>query len=365
MDSYFGETKCEAIVTTKKRARCGAFTHRCVNGGYFRTDDGTIRCGVHSKAGNRSQLAKNPNAKALQAAAARQREECSALQAVRNLETWTQQLPSLRKRYAGDVAFGKKQSRKAIEHRDGYQTILPNFRAGSALSNNGHGMKALSPMALGPVYHGQAISRDVQATTDAQRCDKSPDHLRVAIAKDQPMTQAHLNSMPLMAQNLENLFQGNKLYSAQADAAENPTDAFFVEQARSYAAVVPSRHHVCANSGKKRPICSLWLDHTGVLRRLSWVESREVYCTLYERHARKTKELATLRKRLEDGFDLQITGFDSPAEPMDMTAAGFEAAYQSTTHSFGHELVLAALLVLVPAEYPWRVHQHYMQLEKY
>ena len=102
----------------------------------------------------------------------------------------------------------------------------------------------------------------------------------------------------------------------------------------------------------KRPLYSVHSDSNGVEKQYTWVQSRYFYCHFYEQLVQNNDDLKMLRKKLKDGINIQITGFDgwNVTRPLD-------EYYESTERPFGHELVLYTLLtVLDPKQYPWNVY---------
>jgi hypothetical protein len=218
---------------------------------------------------------------------------------------------------------------------------------------------------MGPVEHGQG------KPLNSQKALGSILAVRVKANKKQPLqgfTQAIFDSIPLQSKNLENLHQGNKFFQEMATSSGMPADRFFTNQRALYLDETAYRHHVCAvrvHGGRVVPKCSLWVDGTGTLVAVSYLESREIYCALFERLARAAPELAKLSKMLDDGYNIALVGYDAPPKHGPLNAATFETAYNNLRAPFGHEWVIAALLVLKPAEYPWRRAQKFMPLEHY
>ena len=223
----------------------------------------------------------------------------------------------------GHVAVSKLRMLKAPEDLKGYRKVFPNFKHGGR--KDGLGMPALSPMSLGPVKHPQP-------------------------------------GLPIAA-HIEGLHQGNKVFP-QHEKGGKPTKEWLDIQREMYEGP-PRRHHPGAKSAtgsKNIPLYSRWVLPNGKEKRLSYVESRQVYCTYYERLAKKTKEFRKLMALVNEGTNIQIHGYDGYDLEMTQEEQGegeeevkkkFEKFYLDEKRPFGHELVLAALLLLDEEDYPW------------
>eukprot|EP01059_Diplonema_ambulator_P015943 TRINITY_DN2716_c0_g1_i1.p1 TRINITY_DN2716_c0_g1~~TRINITY_DN2716_c0_g1_i1.p1 ORF type:complete len:326 (+),score=114.04 TRINITY_DN2716_c0_g1_i1:46-1023(+) len=217
--------------------------------------------------------------------------------------------------------------------------IFPNFKHGSR--TDGLGIPSLSPMSIGPIPTNQP----------------APYH---------------------MALNLENFHQGSKYFGdcqkllsyigQTADAIpecrcdrESPEDYFAVKQ-QMFLDSNPHRH----KPGRRgtAPTCSVWQDDEGAVHFIDYIESRQFYCTYYERsltgqyndlgerHRQAAADYQYLLKLLNDSVDLMIWGYDGyPIEP---THAAIRAQYLDTTYPFGHEAVLFTMLTLPPPQWPWK-----------
>lgn len=117
-----------------------------------------------------------------------------------------------------------------------------------------------------------------------------------------------------------------------------------------------------------KTVCFVWVDKQGQEVHLPYIESRQIYCTLYERLAEQEIALDQLRDiRLQgmnlnivgyDGFDFRVKkGTDERKQEEISVAAKLMACYLDPKQPFGHELCLVCLLVLKPEEYPWRIHK--------
>ena len=115
-----------------------------------------------------------------------------------------------------------------------------------------------------------------------------------------------------------------------------------------FAVVFPSCR--CEKYIKKEKIIH-WKQKDGTLVKYSYVGSRQFYCTFYERLSSGLPDLEHLKTLIQDGWNLQITGYDALD---DLTAENVEKYYLDQKRPFGHESVLFTILVLPEAKWPWR-----------
>ena len=285
---YYGETQCVAL------KRDG---ERCTNKAYY---IGNL-CGVHGK--DKTKLPKNPNAAAILKGKRADHETSVELAKEENVKH----------NRIGILCLEKMKMMKATPDRPGYIKVYPNYQDGN--KRDGLGMPSLSPKSIGPIYHGQP-------------------------------------GLP-PAINLENLHQGNKCYSKEmADGA--PGSLFMSRRIEMYNDKVPWRHKQKRYSDitDKHPLFSVWRERDGTERQLTYIESRQIYCTLYEHMIEELQDYIKLQGLLKEGYNLQICGYDA-YEPPAFTAAAFEKCYLDPSKPFGHELVLAAMLLDFK---PWIKH---------
>ena len=303
---YYGESTCSAT-----KANGVACTNKAY---YLTTTGGVYRCGVHSKASDRTKLAVNPNKDKI-ILQGRDDHKSSHLAAQESNR-------SAGKR--GSVICSKLAMRKEVPHVTGYLSIFPNKK--HCGRTDGLGLAQLSPMNLGPVQHGQPSLPD--------------------------------------AKNLENFWQASKLFPSQELCTKSNHDecgdkCFRRYQAEMFLAEEAERHNKYAFSvgetskGKRvAPLGWVWTyqDHSTNL--LKYVESRQFYCTYYERLVRKQEEYATLEALLAGGTNVNIIGYDG--RTLDST---LEELYLDGSKPFGHELCLVAMLTLKGEELPWVKHR--------
>lgn len=310
----------------------------CKNKAYYLHQERCL-CGVHcpkDSTGKRVELPKNPHAK----------EDKEILLEQRMAEVEAASRCNLKLKLEAIIILSKMRMMKEPEHFTGFYKIFPNYLHQNRA--DGFGCASLSPKSLGPVNHGQP-------------------------------------GLPI-ALNLENFHQGNKVFPSE-DSGGVPTAEFFATQKQMYLDHIPHRHKKTATElkdsgtagvkGKNNvPLYSVWIQGDSKLLKLSYFESRQFYCTFYERlvttppskgaasESQAFKDFTYLKRLKASGYNLQIIGYD--AYPVNLSQAKDPAiaetenteillkCYQDISQPFGHELVLFTLLVLKDRKnYPW------------
>ena len=299
---FHGSILCQAQIKSKNIP--------CKNGAYYE-QDGKFLCGVHSKKNFRKDLPKDPNEK--QKLGLERKDH--HLRLVKNANIRKE------KGEKGTVKCFKMKMMKDVPLHEDYLNVFPNFKHQNRC--DGYGCKALSPMSLGPVEHKQL-------------------NLPVAL-------------------NIENYHQFNKVWPSEVDEYNDPLKSFYETQRKGYNDPTPHRHKVSleerkklnASGNKNAPLYSIHQDVLGNERRFSYTESKYFYCTAYEKLAKETTEFKKLQDDLENGINLMICGYDAYEITTDLYSH-----YCDPSRPFGHDLVLATLLILKdPEEYPWRIYK--------
>lgn len=210
------------------------------------------------------------------------------------------------------IIFCRMRMRSKIDPcPEGYVRVFPNYRHQNR--KDGIGMTSLSPMRLGPVYHGQP-------------------------------------GLP-WSLNLENFHQGSKRFSSELDDQQ-----FHLSKCAWYMDNMPHRH----KQRGRNPCYFSWVTTSptgvigGVEHRLTYIQSRQFYCTFYERLVKDLEDYHQLLAMIKNGHKIQLCGYD--AHPID-SPAECEKAYLDPSKPFGHERVLYTMLMIQnKAEYPWRKH---------
>lgn len=291
---YHGETTCERP--------------ECVRRAYYLCDGDSV-CGACSKNHARAALPKRPahEKQALQEEKARIDDAACRLAAVRNCISGR----------AGKVMLTKLRMLKAPQDLPGFLKVFPNFKHQNRV--DGFGCASLSPMAMGPVQHGQP-------------------------------------GLP-PATSIENFHQGSKCFPQELKRDGTPSPLYYTNRHKFYTDATPHRHkYKGTQQNPNIPEFFVWVGEDGKENRLDYVGSRQFYCTFYERFAAINDDFARLLDLREDGVNLQLVGYDAnPITGED--AESIEAAYLDDSTPFGHERVLYAMLLLDPLEYPWRKHK--------
>eukprot|EP00727_Mastigamoeba_balamuthi_P006361 m51a1_g2345 hypothetical protein (302) ;mRNA; f:570478-571383 len=283
---------------------------RCANRAYYSVGKAkAVFCGRHAPADLRTKLLQRPREQREAAMAARMAQHALTVERARHTDgtPGTVTLQRLRMMHTPELVPGKAM-------------VFPNNRHGS------HPMACfncceLSPMRLGPVEHGQP-------------------------------------GLP-PSKNVENFHQGTKVFRQETDKNRNPTEKYYKNRLAAYQDPVAHRHKFQGTdqANKNIPLYFIWVDKEGTEHRLTYVQSRQFYCTFYERLASARPEYARLREMLASGTSLEICGYDAfPFDPV----ADAERAYLDSTKPFGHERVLAVMLSLPPEQYPWRKHKTFV-----
>jgi len=160
-----------------------------------------------------------------------------------------------------------------------------------------------------------------------------------------------------LALNIENFHQGSKCFREETlPDSDDPSPLYYENRLRFYGDAVPHRHKYKGDGANKNaPLYFVWVDRDGKDHRLTYVESRQFYCTFYERLAGVQQDYAKLRDMIAGGTDVCICGYDAaPLGPGETIAD----AYLDASKPFGHERVLYAMLTVADPELlPWRQHK--------
>lgn len=297
---YKGEKNCAGKY--KSGAKKG---QKCEKPAYY-VQDGQPLCGVHSDKNHRKELPINPKKK----------ENAADLAEERDSAIYASALENSAKGLVGKVCCRKLKMMSVAPHVPGFYSIFPNYKHGGR--SDGIGVPSLSPMSLGPV---KGVGQLPEAT------------------------------------NLENWWQGQKLYKEEIDRYGNVAESFYLRRDAMFADPIPHRRKENMNSEVE---AWLWTNNEGHQIRYKYVSSRQFYCNVYERLSENNTDLEDLRNLMKQGMNLNIIGYDgfdfekaegrTPAEKL-------MKCYLDDKRPFGHELVIVSLLLLKPEEYPWRIHK--------
>jgi hypothetical protein len=135
---------------------------------------------------------------------------------------------------------------------------------------------------------------------------------------------------------LESWWQCHKVYNIDLDKEGFIKKSFFERRAKFFKEAKGHRRTIPKARGY-----AVGAYFNGWL--LSYLQSRPIYCYLYEKLATQTEEFETLQELLKDGQKLLILGFDG--QKMNATPENLLAAYRNPEKAFGHELVICSLLI--------------------
>ena len=413
---FYGEVKCGAkYISGKKKG------NSCENGAYYVTNEGNLRCGIHSKKDQRKELKKN--AKVIE----EKKEQNVAILIKTCMEESKQRRDE---GIRGQVACGKFVMRRALPEKEFHIPVLPNFKHGNR--TDAIGCKTLSPMFLGPVNHEQPEVKDgkpidnlppalnlenfwqgskvfdfeiireeseedqletlkykldkenkkqiSQEELEDVKCDKiigrgnfegilgeetEPPSLikkKSARSKNNIDDNADITDFNMNGTGKGVLDDENKEKCQEPENKEpgidKIKDLFFENQKKWFQDPIPHRH-------KSKEYCHgwLWTRKDGSQQLFKYVQSRQFYCNFYERLATEQKEYKRLKNLVKKGINLIIIGYDG----LDIESYGkktytfeekIEKLYLDPSRPFGHELCLVTMLSFEnPEEYPWRKYK--------
>nr|QBK93101.1 MAG: uncharacterized protein LCPAC403_02350 [Pithovirus LCPAC403] len=290
MDPYYGNISCQCNLKNG---------NPCTNGAYWRVEEepAHFRCGNHSEDIERTKLVIDPGKKKNDLIKERYNEAEEAMKSNKG---------------KGNVICGKTRFKIKTPYTQGYFNVFPNYRHQDR--KGGFGCSSLSPMIIGPIEHGQP-------------------------------------GLPNSV-NLENFYQGNKVFKDEIYGKNDETNEFFETQLIMYNDKIPHRHKI-GHKGKT-PRYWLWKTKNGSYEKLGYIDSRQFYCTFYERMVKYLPDLKKLKEMVEEGWNLQILGYDGNS---DLTVDTIEDAYLDVKKPFGHESVLFTILTIPEEQYPWTIHK--------
>ena len=297
---HYGVKTCSGIVKSKN-IPCTNFAY------YWEPATNKAFCGVHSSKKTRQKLPQDPlKYEKIQAEINRRN---------KTIEVATLENKKLHKQ--GHVIVTQLRMMKPPQHKDGYLTVLPNYK--HQTRKDGFGCMRLSPKALGPVIHG-------------------------------------MPNLPI-SKTLENFHQFGKIFKFELDENGNVTPESHAYRIKGMKGE-PKRHKYPTsvlnkkNDGKRFMEFAAFFDKQGNERRYNYLQSRYFYCHHYELLAKQEPDFKLLREKIKNGCSLNISGYDG--YPIEKSTPW--KCYNDTSkgHHFGHELVLYSLLVIDnPRDYPW------------
>jgi hypothetical protein len=107
--------------------------------------------------------------------------------------------------------------------------------------------------------------------------------------------------------NVENLWQFSKVWTGELDKKGEPTEEFFDRREKGWKDP-KGRRWVKKGDGinPNVPLCSYWNG-----KKLDYIDARKaIYCPEYANSVVKTEAYKKLEEMLEEGYNIQILGFD-------------------------------------------------------
>jgi hypothetical protein len=158
--------------------------------------------------------------------------------------------------------------------------------------------------------------------------------------------------------------QINKVFQEEMDENKNPSSLFYENQLKFYNDSKPHRHKYKGSI----PLYSLWVDKYNREHRVTYVQSRQFYCTFYERAVCNDSAFLYLKEMVNSGLNILIHDYDGYG--MNQTFGkrnkqdesygimyDIEKDYLDPRSPYGHGKVLYAMLILTAEEYPWRKYK--------
>jgi hypothetical protein len=233
----------------------------------------------------------------------------------------------------GDVRCGKLPHFRGdgIQHANGIidkkWPIVPGYTNINVCSN-GTTYKQLSPMKLGPItivekkiitpFHPMGVHPGFQTLNETQQWT--------------------------VATNLEAYWQTSKIYNI--DVVNNIIQRSFYDRRAKFLAD-PQPHRRTIPKAKGYPVAAYFEGNI-----LPYVASRIYYIKYYEFYASRRPEYQDLLRRVNNGENLHIIGFDG-RDPVSGLADGInlityevlEREMYNSKAPFGHELILCGMLL--------------------
>jgi len=145
--------------------------------------------------------------------------------------------------------------------------------------------------------------------------------------------------LPKAATNIENLWQFSKVWEGEVDDKGFPTREFFERRNGGWK---DKKAHRYVKKGRNVPLFSYWNGE-----HLSYIQARKkIYCPIYAEYVKKTVAWKQLEKLLQDGYNIQILGYDG----YDFSSKTLLECINDPSRPFGHELVIASMLL---NQSPW------------
>ena len=172
----------------------------------------------------------------------------------------------------------------------------------------------------------------------------SPFILCIAMDIDTGTEDGAIDGKPLQrGVPLEMYWQAAKLSPDEVKNGE-PTASYYARRAKIYSQMKVKRRYIT----KGLPIAGAVFGNEKNI--YSYIHSRQFYCSAYAEAVLPTPAFKLLSELLDLKFNMLLLGPDS--HPMRM-GESWGYAYADTSKQFGHERVLAVLLSVDTAKWPW------------
>lgn len=156
-------------------------------------------------------------------------------------------------------------------------------------------------------------------------------------------TEVHNGKHLPYAKNIENYWQFAKVYSSEYDSeTDEVKEEYWIKRMEGYLSKKAYRRKF--QGAENIPLFSIFEG-----KRYKYGEARKFYCSAYEELVVNTKEWKKLNKLIDDGYNIQIIGYDGV--DIDKYNGDFYKHYKDTSIPFGHESVITCMLLGI---HPWR-----------
>jgi hypothetical protein len=143
---------------------------------------------------------------------------------------------------------------------------------------------------------------------------------------------------------MELSWQASKVKEIEVDSNGKAKKTFFLRRDEIYQKGIAKRRYFTKN----HKVAGAVFGNDPTL--VSYVESRVEYCSLYAKAIKDLPQFQMLAQLVDIGFSLILLGPD--AYPLKENET-WQAAYENPKIPFGHERVIACMLITQPETWPW------------
>ena len=279
-------------------------------------------CGIHSDKSSRKELPKLNKQEKIQ----RQKE----VDEKHELTILEEKQKRIEKKEKGIVITHKMRMMHNVIQKPGYRDYFPNFR--HANHPGGIGCATLSPKSLFIVKHGQPGLPDAQNIENMhQSCKKYKWETREEFNKHR--IAFYLSSFAYRHKTKQTCQEALGKLEEEKKSSKRKREEKEKEEDKIWEYFV-------------------WRDQDGKEYELDICASRQFYCNFYENYVSNLPEFLFMKKKLEEGENMRICGYDA----FEINKDNYISLYLNPDQSFGHELLLWTLLNIEDSsKWPWRM----------